>query len=217
MALVENGKLLMRRNIAAEAVGLPLRLGRALVLGVSALKFRLSASVHPGARFAWGADVTNILGDRNAIRIGRDTVVAGQLLTFGHGGDIEIGDWCFVGPGSRIWSADSIRIGNRVLISHNVNVHDSDSHPQDAAERHAQYAAIVKEGHPREGGNIRAAAIVIGDDAWIGFNAIVLKGVTIGAGAIVAAGAVVTDDVPPWSVVAGNPATVVRSSREPQS
>ena len=144
-------------------------------------------------------------------------MVAGQLLTFGHGGDIEIGEWCFVGPGSRIWSADSIRIGHRVLISHNVNVHDSDSHPRDAAERHAQYAAIVQKGHPREGGNIRAAAIVIGDDAWIGFNAIVLKGVTIGTGAIVAAGAVVTDDVPPWSVVAGNPATVVRSARESQS
>ena len=141
----------MRRNIIAEAVGLPLRLGRALVLGISALKFRLSASVQPGARFAWGADVTNILGDRKAIRIGRNTVVAGQLLTFGHGGDIEIGEWCFVGPGSRIWSAASIRIGNRVLISHNVNVHDSDSHPRDAAERHAQYAAIVQNGPPARG------------------------------------------------------------------
>jgi acetyltransferase-like isoleucine patch superfamily enzyme len=207
----------MPSNLAAEFVGMPLRVGRALVLGISALKFRLSSSVQPGARFAWGADVTNILGDRKAIRIGRNTVVAGQLLTFGHGGDIEIGEWCFVGPGSRIWSAASIRIGNRVLISHNVNVHDSDSHPLDAAQRHAQYAAIVQRGHPREGGNIRAASIVIGDDAWIGFNAIVLKGVTIGAGAIVAAGAVVTDDVAPWSVVAGNPATVVRSAREPQS
>jgi acetyltransferase-like isoleucine patch superfamily enzyme len=207
----------MPSSLAAELIGMPLRLGRALVLGISALKFRLSASVQPGARFAWGADVTNILGDRQAIRIGRNTVVAGQLLTFGHSGDIEIGEWCFVGPGSRIWSAASIRIGNRVLISHNVNVHDSDSHPLDAAERHEQYVEIVQSGHPRQAGSIRAAPVVIGDDAWIGFNSTVLKGVTIGPGAIVAAGSVVTGDVPPWSVVAGNPATVVRSLQESRS
>ena len=101
----------MLRFPAAELVGLPLRLGRALVLAItgssSGCRRRSSR-----ARFAWGADVTNIRGDRKAIRIGRNTVVAGQLLTFGHGGDIEIGDWCFVGPGSRIWSAASIRIGN---------------------------------------------------------------------------------------------------------
>jgi acetyltransferase-like isoleucine patch superfamily enzyme len=200
---------------AAEVVGLPLRIGRALTLAVSGLKYRLSARIEPSARFAWGADVTNILGEREAIRVGRNTVVAGQLLTFGHAGDIGIGDWCFVGPGSRIWSAASIRIGNRVLISHGVNVHDNDAHPQDAAERHAQYAEIVTRGHPRQADNIRAAAIVIGDDAWIGFNAIVLKGVTIGPGAIVAAGSVVTGDVPPWSVVAGNPATVVRTLPSP--
>lgn len=52
--------------------------------------------------------------------------------------------------------------------------------------------------------------IIIGDDAWIGFNAIILKGVTIGEGAVVGAGAVVTKDVPPYTVVAGNPAGVVK-------
>jgi acetyltransferase-like isoleucine patch superfamily enzyme len=207
----------MPRNILAEAVGLPLRLSRGLVLGIEGLKFRLSARIDGSARFAQGADITNIRGNRDAIRIGRSTVLAGQLLTFGHGGDIEIGDWCFVGPGSRIWSAASIHIGHRVLISHNVNVHDSDSHPLDAAERHAQYVEIVQRGHPRQAGSIRAAAVVIGDDAWIGFNSTVLKGVSIGPGAIVAAGSVVTGNVPPWSVVAGNPATVVRSLQESQS
>jgi acetyltransferase-like isoleucine patch superfamily enzyme len=207
----------MPRNILAEAVGLPLRLGRALVLAIDGLRFRLSARIDPSARFVAGAEVTNILGDRAAIRVGRNTVLAGQLLTFGHGGDIEIGDWCFIGPGSRIWSAASVRIGNRVLISHDVNVHDNDSHPLGAAERHAQFVEIVQRGHPREAGNIRSAPVVIGDDAWIGFNATVLKGVSIGTGAIVAAGSVVTRDVPPWTVVAGNPATVVRSLEGSQS
>lgn len=51
---------------------------------------------------------------------------------------------------------------------------------------------------------------ICSNKVWIGFNAIILKGVTIGEGAIVAAGAVVTKDVPAWTVVAGNPAVVVK-------
>lgn len=55
---------------------------------------------------------------------------------------------------------------------------------------------------------VKSAPIKICDKAWIGFNAIILKGVTIGEGAVVGAGAVVTHDVPPWTIVAGNPAVV---------
>jgi maltose O-acetyltransferase len=51
--------------------------------------------------------------------------------------------------------------------------------------------------------------VVIGDHAWIGYRALVLPGVTIGEGGVVAAGAVVTKDVPPYAIVAGNPARVV--------
>lgn len=202
----------MPRLTAAEIVGLPMKLARRAVLAVRGLQYRLAARVAPGARFEWGGEITNIRGDRDAIRIGSSTVVAGQLLTFAHGGSIDVGQWCFVGPGSRIWSAASIRIGDRVLISHGVNIHDNDAHPQDAAERHAQYAEIVTRGHPRTGANVRSAPVVIGDDAWLGFNSIVLKGVTIGPRAIVAAGSVVTQDVPAGCVVAGNPARVVRTA-----
>ncbi len=190
----------MSKILLAEAIGLPLRLGRAAVLGLNGLKFRASAVVHPRARFAWGAEVTNIRGDRQAIRIGERSVVAGQLQTFGHGGDIEIGGWCYVGPGSRIWSSASIRIGHRVLIAHNVNIHDTNSHPRDAAERHAHFLAIMEQGHPRRLDSIIAAPVEIGDDVWIGFNAIVLKGVTIGRGSIIGAGSIVTEDVPEQSL-----------------
>ena len=58
--------------------------------------------------------------------------------------------------------------------------------------------------------NVNSRPIVIKDDVWIGMNVIILKGVTIGEGAIVGAGSVVTKDVPAWTVVAGNPAKVVK-------
>jgi acetyltransferase-like isoleucine patch superfamily enzyme len=97
-----------------------------------------------------------------------------------------------------------------VLISHGVNIHDTNSHPIDAEARHAHFRHIIQYGHPRSDIDIKAAPIIIGDDVWIGFGAIILKGVTIGKGAIVAAGALVTRDVAPFTIVAGNPAKEVK-------
>ena len=73
-------------------------------------------------------------------------------------------------------------------------------------------AAILTLGHDPNSASFedRGAPVVIGDRVWIAYRAVVLPGVTIGEGAVVAAGAVVTKDVPPFSVVAGNPARVVR-------
>ncbi len=113
---------------------------------------------------------------------------------FAHGGRILFGEWCFVGEGTRVWSASSVTIGDRVLISHGVNIHDCDSHPRDPAERHRHYRELRESGHPRTLDSVPNAPVVIGDDAWIGFNATVLKGVTIGARSIVAAGSIVTAD-----------------------
>ena len=60
---------------------------------------------------------------------------------------------------------------------------------------------------------VPTAAVRIEDKVWIGFNVIVLKGVTIGEGAVVGAGSVVVNDVPAWSVAVGNPARVIRELR----
>jgi acetyltransferase-like isoleucine patch superfamily enzyme len=158
----------------------------------------------PGVRFLDGSAVANIRGERAAVRIGAHSIIGGELLTFAHGGSIAIGKWCFVGVGTRIWSAAGIVIGDRVLVSHGVNIHDSDSHPRDPGARHEQFVAIAQRGHPRFITGIAAAPVTIGDDAWIGFNATVLKGVTIGARSIVGAGSIVTRDVPPDSLYIGN-------------
>jgi acetyltransferase-like isoleucine patch superfamily enzyme len=91
-------------------------------------------------------------------------------------------------------------------------VFDNLTHPLRAAERHQQVQAIFTRGHPRELA-LDESPVRICDDAWIGAGAMVLRGVTVGQGAIVAAGAVVTKDVAAFSIVAGNPAVLVRELR----
>ena len=153
--------------------------------------------------------VVNSLADKHAISIGAHTHVRGELLTFGHGGRIALGDYCYVGEQTRIWSAVQIAIGNRVLISHLVNIFDNSTHPLDPRARHEQYKKIISSGQPRSI-DLDERPVVIEDDAWIGCMSVVLPGVTIGTAAVVGAGSVVTDDVAPYTVVAGNPARFVR-------
>lgn len=156
-----------------------------------------------GARFLRHARAVNMRGQRELIRVGAHSIVAGELLVFAHGGRIEIGDWCYVGESSRIWSASSVTVGSRVLISHNVNIHDSDSHSLDPRERHVHFRQIAQAGHPSSLESVGMAPVRIGDDVWIGFNAVILKGVTIGSRSVIGAGSVVTADVAPDSLFLG--------------
>ena len=173
-------------------------------------QFRSLACLAPTARALLGARIINSQDNPSAIVVGENTVIRGELFVFGHGGRIELGEWCYIGEGSRIWSAASIKMGNRVLVAHNVNIHDSISHSTRATWRHEHAMAIFESGHPRAVEGISATPVVIGNDVWIGFDSVILKGVSIGDGAIVGAGSFVTHDVEPWTVVAGIPAKVVR-------
>lgn len=157
---------------------------------------RRNATIGADTKFGSEARVFNILGEKCAINVGAHGMVRGELLTFGFGGKIEIGDWFYLGPSSAIWSAEKIVIGNRVLVSHSVSIHDSDSHPTDPHLRFAQTKQILTTGHPRENPGVRTKSVFIGDDVWIGMGAVIMKGVTIGSRAIIGARAVVKCDVP---------------------
>lgn len=130
-----------------------------------------------------------------------------------YAGKIKIGNYCYIGEGSRLWSESCIIIGDRVLIGHNVDIHDSNDHPIDYKERHKHYCDILSVGFIDKY-NLCSQPVTIEDDVWIGFGAAIMKGVTIGKGAIIAAHAVVTKDVPPYTVVAGNPAVFVKNCHE---
>ena len=120
---------------------------------------------------------------------GRVTAGDGVRLQV-QGGTLTIGDRTFFDGDTRIVCTTAVTIGSGVAIGWGCNILDCDFHTIDGAPMNAP--------------------VVIGDDVWIGINAMILKGVVIGNGAIVAAGAVVAKDVPAHALVAGNPAVVVR-------
>jgi acetyltransferase-like isoleucine patch superfamily enzyme len=114
---------------------------------------------------------------------------------------LSIGDGTFVGHQCSLIVGKSIHIGRHCLLAAGVSISDYDGHPLDAEARRRGETSPASEIRP----------VIIGDDVWIGGGAAVLKGVTIGDRAIVGACSVVTKDVPPDTVVAGNPARVVKN------
>jgi acetyltransferase-like isoleucine patch superfamily enzyme len=175
-----------------------------------AMRYAPSAVFGPTVKFIPNAEVVN-WGPRENLTIGEYSHIAGQLGINRPGGRLSIGGHSFVGPQSRIWAIDEIKIGNFVLISHLVDIHDNDSHSLEAALRRQDPIDLFERKRPVDFKNVASAPIRIEDDVWIGFKCTILKGVTIGRGAIVAAASLVTKDVEPFTLVAGNPARVVRT------
>ncbi|PYL30075.1 MAG: acyltransferase [Verrucomicrobia bacterium] len=107
---------------------------------------------------------------------------------------------------------EKIDIGSHCLISWNVGIADSDFHPLEPAQRiiDAQALAPYFKGRPPRP-KLKTGPVKIGANVWIGMNAVILKGVTIGDNSVVAAGAVVTKSIAPNTIVAGNPAVVVKT------
>lgn len=121
------------------------------------------------------------------------------INAFGNGSTIEIGDDVGI-SGCTITALKHIKIGNRVLIGSGVLITDNDAHPINPERRH-------------EYNEIASAPIIIEDDVFVGARAIILKGVNLGKGAVIGAGSVVTKDIPPYAIAAGNPAKIIGDSR----
>ena len=122
---------------------------------------------------------------------------AGVRLEVYLGATLFIGKGTYLNRNVHIVAAESVAIGRGVKIGWDVVIMDTDLHG-------------YSEGQP-----VRAKPVVIEDEVWIGCRALILKGVHIGKGAIIGAGAIVTKDVPPLAVVAGPSATVVFSIATP--
>ncbi len=125
------------------------------------------------------------------VRIYRDVLIQGS-------GKITIGYRSFIGSFSIIGCNDEITIGENVMIAQSVSIRDTDHNFEDTDK------PMIQQG-------TTTAPVIIGDDVWIGYGAVITKGIRIGSGSIIAANAVVTKDVPPKTIVGGVPAKVIRS------
>ena len=139
------------------------------------------------------------------LRTGHHVTLWRTAISTEENGRIEIGNECYIANASLV-CAEKISIGHRVFIAGGVTIADSDFHPLDPAKRLADTVALSPVGKSKSRPPITAKPVIIEDDVWIGFNATILKGVHIGAGAIVQPGAVVTENVPAGISVSGNPA-----------
>ncbi len=162
----------------------------------------------------------NHSGRHDAIVIGERTIVRGLLRVekFGNG-KIEIGPEVYIGDDCLLSCSESIKIGRGTLLAHGVQVFDNNSHPRRAEQRSLHWRKILGDrvtlGDLHE--QIDHAPIQIGENAWLGLNTIVMRGVTIGDRSIIAPGSVVTKSIPADVVAAGNPAKVISSLAEAQN
>lgn len=140
-----------------------------------------------------------IIRRRGSVRIGRRTTIwpdvkLTSLCSPGRrSAELVIGACSSIGDRTQIHCCERVSIGDYVLISWDCNI-------------------LENNFHSTADGGIKSAPIVIEDRVWIGCCSIILAGVTIGRGSIVGAGSVVTRDVPPGMLVAGNPARVIRET-----
>jgi acetyltransferase-like isoleucine patch superfamily enzyme len=138
------------------------------------------------------------------------SVYAGCSFAIQKDGRCIVGDFTLLN-GAIVMAEELVEIGSHCLISWGVGIADSDFHPLEPAQRLIDAQALApffKNRPPRP--KLKTAPVKIGDNVWIGMNAVILKGVTIGDNSVVAAGAVVTRSIPANTIVAGNPAITVK-------
>jgi acetyltransferase-like isoleucine patch superfamily enzyme len=163
---------------------------------------------HVGA----GTRITGAV-DRRAsgafISVGAGCLVQGQLVAERDQSRLVLGDNVLLGGGSVIDCALAVTVEPDVLISYGCIIVDSDNHSLTPELRTGDLADWMS-GRSHDWNHSAMAPVIIRRGAWVGARSMILKGVTIGEGAVVGMGSVVTRDVPARVVVAGNPARTIR-------
>jgi acetyltransferase-like isoleucine patch superfamily enzyme len=163
-----------------------------------------SAIVKRGQKIKLGANVVverdvTLWVDTNEsyIAIGDDSYLSSQCILNTFDGWISLGSNCTVNSYAILYGHGGLQIGNDVRIAPQVMIMPMNHIYKDP------HVAIRKQG-------IRAQGIKIEDDVWLGAGAVILDGVTIGRGSVIGAGAIVTKDIPRYSVAVGVPAKVIK-------
>lgn len=157
--------------------------------------------------------------NREYLSVGDKGIIDARFVFEKETGKITIGNRCMIA--GTIISINEVNIGDDVIVAWDTLIYDHNSHSTKWSERredtYNEYDNFVKYGDPTANKNwstVKSAKITICDKAWIGTGCKILKGVTIGEGAIVQAGSVVVKDIEPWSIVGGNPAQFIKWNDE---
>lgn len=175
--------------------------GKILIQGDTVLDISRKAHIRVSGKLVLGASdwsddnrYSGLKIDENGIlQVERkEQIFAGSYISIGKNAKLELLGDGFINHGCNIDCCQLVRIGKGTVIAKQVLIRDSDNHE------------MLYEGY------VKTEPVIIGEHCWIGMRACILKGVTIGNGAVIAAGAVVVNDVPPNTVVAGVPAKIVK-------
>lgn len=168
-------------------------------------RIRKLVSMGPGSIVS---GVVDKRGVDSKMSIGENCLIAGKLITETNESKIIIGNNVYVGGETIIDCTLEVSIEDNVLISYQCVFADSDNHSTKLSIRKNDLSDWKNKYH--DWNTTKRSPLRVCQGAWIGMRTIVLKGVTIGEGAIVGAGSVVTKDVPPFTIAAGNPAKIIR-------
>lgn len=163
--------------------------------GVS-LQYPDRIRIGPGSRVGRNAVLRANTERRPGIRLGEGVWIQDSVIINANRGQVSLGNRSWLGPFCLVYGNGGVSIGANVLVAAHTTI-NSVSHES------------VRCDIPINDQPVRIDPVVIEDDVWIGLNAVILQGVTLGRGAIIGAGAVVTRSVPPWSIAVGVPARVV--------
>lgn len=139
------------------------------------------------------------------LKLGNNVTLFRSHIATEENGYVEIGDFSFLSNCS-IACYNRIIIGKYVFIGGGATIVDTDFHPLEPAERIADTIAISTVGNKNMRPKFESFPVIIEDDVWIGYNATILKGVTIGKGAVIEPGSLILKDVRAGAIVSGNPA-----------
>lgn len=176
---------------------------QALVMG--------NSSLIPG----YALEMRDQIPEKTYLRIGDDSIIGARFIFESSPGEVSVGNRVLL-AGGLVICRTRISIGDDVIIEAGGYLYDHSSHALDYRERQKDIKGVVADHRnankfvaSKDWSAVSAKPISIGNQAWIGAQVVILKGVTIGEGAVVRPYSVVSSDVRAWTTVAGNPAVAV--------
>jgi acetyltransferase-like isoleucine patch superfamily enzyme len=148
--------------------------------------------------------------DFQNIAVGEDSIIEGKIVLHNPKAVVKIGKRVFIGENTLLMCYESIEIGDDVMVSWDCTIIDTNAHSVKSEERASDVLDWAKG--EKDWSRVESKKIVVEQKCWIGFKSIIMKGVNLGEGSVVAAGSVVTKDSEPYSVIGGNPAMLIKKT-----